>query len=281
MSFFDETGTNRLAGRLNSVDDKFLTWGRNQFASNFAQGGIAAHAFSPGGRRPWGSARHGGGRYIQRLEAMKAAAPHLSAKYDKMIGEARDAYGGRGYGRMVKDKKTGAMTYKGPGRLSKIGGVVMPAAGAAFLAMPAFGEGSVADKVTNITANAAAMVGWEVGTKVGRLAGAKTGAAIGTAILPGLGTAAGAVVGGVAGWLGGGLAGSIVGEESVHAWRSGLDHLATIGRRQRKWEGWYGDTSAFQTEKAVTMRQASLQMMNQGMMSARSGLGHEGIMVHR
>jgi hypothetical protein len=52
-------------------------------------------------------------------------------------------------------------------------------------------------------------------------------------------------------------------------------------RRGIEWNGWAGQTQVFNTQKAATMRQRSLEAMNRGMMNARSAMGREASFMHR
>lgn len=249
MSWFEQTRTDFLAGRLQQSGG-LMTWGRGMFARNFAEGGFASRVFSPGGVRPWGRARAGGTRYRQNLMAMKAASPRHTKKIDKLLA--------------AEPKRAAGSILGGVGRVGLAG---------AFLAMPAImTEGTAGDRATAMVAGAVGWGGWEIGSKAGMAAGASIGS-----VVPVLGTAIGAV----AGYLAGGFAGSIGAEKLVYGVKGEMDRIAAEGKRRRTFTGWYGDTAAFDTQKAATMRQMSLQMMNQGMMTARSGLGHEGVMMHR
>ena len=167
--------------------------------------------------------------------------------------------------RATSGKKAVGMFGRGKRILGGLGKAARPIGAIAMIGIPAFTEEGAADKLTGMAAGAASWAGMEIG--------AMAGAAIGTAILPGVGTIIGGLIGGIAGGIGG--------EETVWGAREIADKIADRGKRMRTQQGWYGDTAALDTQKAVTMRQASLQMMNQGNMSARSGLGHEGAMIHR
>jgi hypothetical protein len=259
MGWFEETRINRMSQTLSSSNSGLANWGRGQFANNFAQGGITSYMFSPGGQRPWGKTERGSTSYMRRLEAMSRATPQYADKINQSKN-FKQKYG------PPKGNILGAA-----GSIAAIG----------FIAAPAFTtKGSAADRMTGVAAGVGIIHGWGVGSEIGKAIGTRAGAAIGSIVGP-IGTAIGAGLGRLVGYFGGGFLGSYIGEEGVHKTRGILDDVAAIGKRRRSWQGWYGDTAAFDTQKAVTMRQTSLQLMNQGMMSARSGLGHEGIMIHR
>lgn len=273
MSWFNEVHMSSAnTSNVNlSMGEKFRRFGQAQFASSYARGGMAAYMFSPGGRRPgglfFGGTTEGSTRHLSRLQKMKASGMYDDARIDKAIksAEAHNLKTKKSWGELSKLGKTGrvagALTKTGP--MAVITGAV--AAGVT--------EGSAGDKATaGLAMGVGATVGWEVGSKAGMAAGAAVGS-----VVPVVGTAIGAA----AGYIIGGLAGAYVGEEGIHGIRNTMDANVKMVRKQREHRGWYGDTSAFDTQRAATMRQASLQMMNQGMMSARSALGHEGVMIHR
>ena len=258
MGWFEETRVNNLSNKLSGYGNTLGQWGRGRFASNYAQGGLASYVFSPGCNLPWGSVAEGSDEFFTRLKAMKKAMPQASGRIDKV---------------MEKAGKTGGIS-----GLGVLGGAV----GAGFMIAPMFtAGGSLANRAWATGANAANYAGFSVGSSLGANSGMAIGAAIGSSILPGLGTAAGGVIGAVGGWVAGGLGLSTLAEGGVNAARRYVDNKAVVGKRQRTFSGWGGNTAALTTQKASTMRQMSLQLMNQGLMSARSGLGHEGVMFHR
>jgi hypothetical protein len=272
MSFFDEVTMKDVGPK--TMTEKFNLLGQQTFANNYAKGGMSSYMFSPGGRRPgglfFGSAKEGGFRHLRRLEKMKRSGLYNPQKIQGII----DSYSAKTIGRSANTE---------PGIFNKIGNSVGGKAFKAASSTPGMmlisgvasavtTEGSAGDKFTAGTASAASIIGWEAGSKVGLAAGAAIGS-----VVPVVGTAIGAV----AGYLIGGISGAFAAEEGVHGVKGYMDKNVDAARRQKYASGWYGDTSAFNTQKASTMRQMSLQMMNSGMMSARSGLGHEGLQLHQ
>lgn len=161
------------------------------------------------------------------------------------------------FGKFMRNTRAGRALGKTKRVLGGAGRLAGPAMGVAMIGMPWFGEGTIKEKARGSAAGAFSF------------AGMYAGAAVGTAAFGPFGGIIGGIIGGIAG------------PEALHEMWDKADFIAARGRRMRTQQGWYGDTAAFDTQKAVTMRQASLQMMNQGNMSARSGLGHEGVMIHK
>jgi len=97
-------------------------------------------------------------------------------------------------------------------------------------------------------------------------------------------SAAVAEVGFAVGSLIGGPLGSIVGGIGMGALAdatfSQADKIVDTERKRRSLD-WGAHTAPFQTARAHTMRQQSLQLMNRGQMSARSLLGQEAVYVHK
>ena len=246
----------RAGAAATQVD--FNAWGRAQYMNNYAQGGIASHMFPHQDIK----ARHGlrgalgmktpvGSRaYKANLQSIiKHGSKEEVAAATKLLG-----------------KKSSSI-------VSKLGRAALGGAmGAAFLALPALTtEGSIGDKGKAVAGGAANWAGSVAGMKAGIVGGAAIGS-----FVPVIGTAVGALAGGIAGfWYGG--------QGAEHLMGMGIDtfdRIAERGKRSRT-SNWIGDMSAFQTQKAATMRQASLQMMNNGLMTARSALGNEGVMFHQ
>lgn len=238
----------------------FNTWGRQTFHKSYASGGLASYAFSPVGQRASG-AKAGSTEYLKRLESVRSeiiASGGNAEKINKNIANIR----------------------KSPGILKRnlwgLGGIVT----AGFTLHAALSaEGGPAEKLKAGIGGFASGIGFDVGSAIGMKAGAAAGAIAGS-VIPLVGTAIGATIGGVLGFLGGGFVGSSVGEGAVGG---GFDFLQgkVDKSRQARTLGWRRSNAAFNTQAAQTMRAASLQMMNKGMLSARSGLGHEGVMMHQ
>lgn len=261
MSFVDEvrSGWESSYKPGSSLTDDMYRWGRQTFAKSYAVGGATSKIFSPGGRG-LSRTRIGSRKYNARLESIRAEAAASGrtgtvSKIDEALGQSRAG----------KPKGLGGRMGKG----MRVGGGAL---NVAFVALPAFLEGdTVREKTQAVAGGIASSVGWTVGAK----AGAAAGAAIGSAV-PVVGTAIGLVAGAIVG----GIAGSSVGYAASDASFGYFDSRVEKSKAARRF-GWKGDTSAFNTQQAYTMRSASLQMMNKGMLSARSGLGHEGVMLHR
>ena len=232
-------------------------FGRNMFPSAFARGGaFTTTAFAPtvgeAFKAPWRrTVKTGSAEHINNLQRMLAENPDNSKRINKAIEKAKMGSG-----------KAGSAALAG-----RIG------IGAAFVAMPAFlTPGSGIEKARATAGAAAGQIGWSLGSRLGMGAGA----AIGTAILPGVGTVIGEAIGAIAG--------AFVGE---YAFNEGFQALSRVPdrmverERARRNLNWQGDTTAFMTQNAHTMRQQSLQAMNRGQMTARSMLGREGVMLHQ
>lgn len=96
----------------------------------------------------------------------------------------------------------------------------------------------------------------------------------------------------VAGWgakvvTGGVSTGTIVGTGiaaaatgTAYGWYKYSDVQIQAERERRKFT-WSAHTAPFRTQKAATMRQQSLALMNRGAMSSRSLLGQEAVYVHK
>ena len=237
------------------------TWGRQMFASSFAKGGIAASMFAdtPGQAALNAfkiSAREGSARQIRNLE-------HMVQKYpdSKRVAKALKAA-------------------RGPQKMGKLG-MAMCGAGAAFaaysIAQPLLAtRGSATDKVYNSGREAFSyMVGFPVGSTIGKATGTAIGAVLGS-VVPFVGTAIGAGLGSLVGHVAGGF----VGGELAGALYD-IPQRMVDRERSRRNLNWRNDQSAFMTQSAFTMRQQSLQAMNRGMVTARSMLGREGIMLHQ
>jgi len=77
-----------------------------------------------------------------------------------------------------------------------------------------------------------------------------------------------------------GMASSFAATGLAEAGMSVTNKMVDAERAKRKY-GWGAHTAPFQTERAHTMRQQSLQLMNRGQMSARSMMGQEAVFVHK
>jgi hypothetical protein len=255
MSYLDE-----VRASTGSLTADFNTWGRQTFHKSYSSGGIASYAFSPAGKNTRG-VRVGTSRYNSRLENIRneiVSSGGNTTKIDKSIASSR----------------------KAPGILRRnlwgLGGIV--SAGFVLTSVLSAEDGP-ANKLKAGVGGLASGIGFDIGSGLGMKAGALAGALAGS-VVPVIGTAIGAAIGGVAGFLGGGFLGSSAGEKMATSSIDFLDSRVDKSRKARTM-GWRRSNAAFSTQAAYTMRSASLQMMNQGMLSARSGLGHEGVMMHQ
>jgi hypothetical protein len=250
---------NSGAGFLEEARWDAHVWGRQAFAKSYARGGIAATVFAPSRKEmilsPWRKKfTEGSPEYVQRLRKLEAVTTDPRAKQgiQKAIGQASS-----GKRSLVR------------GGLSGVAGAGLMAAMVLYPALTE--EGPANEKARAVTKGVGAMAGWAVGSK----AGMGIGAAIGSYV-PVVGTAIGAVVGYVAG----GLIGSGAGEAVTDAITRVPDRMVDRERSRRKLE-WGNNIAAFTTQRASTMRQQSLSLMNRGQMSARSLMGQEATFIHK
>ncbi len=229
------------------------TFGRQQFAKSFARGGIASTMFAPTRTEmllsPW-RAKHaeGSAQYVNNLRKLQKLHPNNP-----------------GIGKALAATEKGAA--RGIGR-----GLAGGALGAAMVVAPAFMEnGPAEEKARAVTKGIGGLAGFAIGAK----AGAGIGAAVGS-FVPLVGTAIGAAVGAIVG----GIGGSIAGEEGTDFLTRIPDRMVERERAKRRLD-WGNNSAAFQTQRAHTMRQQSLALMNRGQMSSRSLLGQEAMFVHR
>lgn len=240
-----------------SSNQSFSKFGAGVFAKSYAHGGITSKMFPVEGVnlertpvfrrgvRTWSPA------YMRNLERMQTHGGEIGESASKLLKNAPESAGQRMLGKRLA------------------GGVF---GGALAVGLPTLlTEGGVGERAAAAAGGVGGVVGWEAGWA----GGAAAGGAIGSAV-PFIGTAAGALIGAVAGAFGGSYLGYEGFEKGI---RNTIGAVAERGKRTRT-SNWVQDTSAFSTRKAKTMRQASLQMMNSGMMTARSALGHEGTQLH-
>jgi len=238
---------------INSTIRQELSWDLHQFAkSSFPSamargGGFASSMFAPTTREaikaPWRrKVGFGSPEHLSNLRRMQKVDPHN-----------------------LNIRNAIAKASKGPGKVSALRSAARVGVGAALIGLPAvLTPGSGQEKARAATGGLVGQVGWEIGSRVGM--------SIGSAILPGVGTAIGAIAGG--------LMGAISSDEGFQALSRIPDRMVERERSKRNLN-WTNDMSAFQTRKASTMRQQSLQAMNRGQMSSRSMLGREGVMLHQ
>lgn len=221
--------------------------GRFLFPDSFARGGNIAPALFAATNRDAVSAiwrkpnKAGGAAHIGNLERMLERNPD-SDKIKKALDTAR----------------------KGSGKVGMLGRVAGVGMGVGFTALIAYSTpGSGKEKARAAAGSIVGMAGFTLGAKLGATAGVPFGP---------VGMFIGAAIGALGGALGV--------DEGFQALTRIPDKLVERERSRRKLD-WVGDKRAFQTERAATMRQQSMQMMNSGMMSARSMLGREGVMLHQ
>ena len=235
------------------------------FASNYARGGISNIMFEEKASDVFWKSLKGGVRanspeHIKNLEAMS----QKSRKGIKGWGSAK-----RTTKALSAARKANAAGKIGPGVIGRTFGGVLGVG--LIVGGGALAEGPIQEKARGAATGLGAAVGWQAGGTVG----AATGAAIGSVLGP-LGVAAGYAVG----YIAGGFIGSEAGMSAADAATRVPDRLVEKERAKRQFT-WANDNSAFMTKSAHTMRQQSLQAMNSGMMSARSMLGREGVMLHQ
>jgi hypothetical protein len=198
-----------------------------------------------------------------------------SPKYIRRLTELQRMHkGDTGIAKALKEaRKMGGGGFAGAGAIKyALGGAFVTSAIFATLGAMEAGAGQEGvEAARGATIGIADFIGWEVGSK----AGMGIGAAIGSAI-PIVGTAIGAGVG----YLAGGMAGAIAGGSMTEALTRIPDRLVEREQSKRRLN-WGVQSPAFNTQRAHTMRQQSLSMMNRGTMSARSLLGREAMFVHR
>lgn len=258
MGWFEQTTAN-----VHSKDDWLTSIGKSarqsfalSFHDSFARRGIAAtvSARTPGFafrnvfNRPF---EHGSPEHINNLKKLQRMEPD-----NESIAEALK--------RARAPKATSFASKLARGALGGVGS-------AAFTVLPAFvTPGGVKEKGRAVVGG---IVGG-AGAHGGMLAGAATGAALGS-VFPVIGTGIGLVAGGLAGALAGGL-----GTDYLYQKVLGVADRAVDRQRDMRKLDWVKDQSAFQTKRAYTMRQQSLQAMNRGMTTSRSLMGREAMFTH-
>jgi len=261
MSYNDWYAKNPNAGGglLSEAMFDAHVWGRQQFAKSYARGGVASTLFAPSRKEmilsPWRRKySEGSPEYVNRLRKLEAVTTDPKAKQgiQKAIAEA-----GSGKKSLLR---------KG------FGGVVGAGLTAAMVVYPAVTEdGPLNEKARAATKGVGGLVGWSVGSREGMGIGAAVGSYLGPI---------GAAVGLVVGYVAGGLIGSGAGEAAADSITRIPDRMVDRERARRKLE-WGNNITAFRTERAHTMRQQSLALMNRGQMSSRSLMGREAVFIHR
>ena len=245
MNWYD-SNPNKSGSLIGNARWSAHQFGRQHFAGSFAKGGFASTAFAATSTdalvSPWRRKnKPGSQQYIDNLRKIQSAHPG-NKKIAKSLTKAEQGVQKAGW----------------KGKLLGVGMV-------ATVALPMFTTpGSMYDK----TKASVSMLGWDIGAAVGMKLGAGVGAAIGGPV--------GAVLGASAGYLAGGLTVSLGIDKAFNAADAAIDR-----ERNKRQMNWVGNQAAFMTQGAHTMRQQSLQAMNRGMMSARSMLGREGMMLHQ
>jgi phage tail tape-measure protein len=252
-----QTTATGFRGIRQGLQAEGLTFGRQMFASNFAGGGISSAIFGAGPKDIW--------KYAYTPNAIK------DARKGARLARLQQLHpGDKGIAKAVA-----AHAKEGKSVLGRVGGAFK---GAGFSALITAGftigtmamtEGSLEDKgiagVETLAGTALSIPGSTLGMAVGGTIGSVI-PVFGTAV----GMAAGWLIGGMVGWE----AGALIGKPLRYFQRK---RDAEINRRRL---GWVGNTAAFQTQSAWTMRQRSLEAMNSGQASARSLLGREATFLH-
>lgn len=251
------------------------TWGREAFANNYAKGGISSVFFaeSPGGawRASWrrhlgGTIEEGSAAHIYNLRRLQKMYP-ANENIAKSIANAEEKMMMKANMKALYPVRS-ALSNVGSKLTGKVGGAV---ANVAFIAYAAYSApGDMGDKTRAAAVEAAGTAGFWAGSMIGSSAGAAIGQTWGPI---------GSAVGYGVGFLVGGLAGYFVATAGAETGISSLDEKVRYIRNRRNLD-WQRNTAAFNTERAYTMRQQSLAMMNRGMNSARSILGREGVLLH-
>jgi len=269
-------------GFLKQANWEVKHFGRTQFASNYARGGIAYTAFAPNLREaftsPWkttwsgyhtfpgtriGSETHFKG--LDALESQYGPSKNLTKARESLTTKKKPWKELSGWG------KTGRVAFN----QTSLTGLGL-AAGVGFVAHSGYSAyaagGTKADVAKAMGAEMAGAAGSAIGLKIGASAGAFYGGLVGGA--PGMAIGAGV------GWLAGMMGGYGIGA-SAFMNTVGLSEGLVDRHRSKRAFNWVGSTEAFDTQKSHTMRQQSLQLMNRGMMTARSALGREAVMLHQ
>ena len=260
-SWFNTNPPGNKASFTARMNWKTHEWGKSTFAGAYAKGGgFTQTAFAPTAREaliaPWRPRyAEGSSQHLTNLRRLQAARPKHKG-INRAIGKA---------------EKAAMQTSKG-----MLGTVLGAAAGAMTIGTALYEayntEGGTYEQAkAGISTIAGYTVGWGIGMK----AGMGIGAAVGS-IVPFVGTAIGAGIGALVG----GFAGDHFTRAAIKGVTGVTDKMVESERRRRGLN-WVGDKSAFQTQRAYTMRQQSLQAMNRGMMNSRSMLGREAMMVHQ
>jgi len=255
MQWFDQNPHGENAGVIKNNMWEQHTTNRARFANSYAKGGFAATAFAPTRgemmKAPWRKkSRQGSSQHLQNLKKLQQGNP-----------------GHEGIAKSITKAEQGIAK---AGVLGKVAGVAF---NGVFAVLPAFTTpGGVNEKARAVGAGITGLGGFAVGAKLGMGVGASIGAFI---PLPGM-TALGGAIGGLVGGFG-----AMIGvEEAFHAVLGIPDRMVERERAKGRLN-WINDSSAFQTQKAHTMRQQSLQSMNRGMTTSRSLLGREGVHLHQ
>jgi hypothetical protein len=260
MDWFDKNPYGNNPSWIQSARWDINRFGRQQFVSNYARNGLSAMLFAPtpgsAFKAAWGKTHQAGSlthmRNLRQLANRYPDNPNIINALQKVeesemmsLGTKKSVFG-----------KVGNVIGKGLSHSIFSAGFY----GYTFATTP----GSLAEKSKATVSEVVGMQAFRVGMAAG--------AAVGTAILPGIGTVVGGLVGGF---------GAQIAASSATQFVFNTTDRMIQKERDRRNLNWAGDTSAFNTEAAYTMRQRSLSAMNRGMSTARSALGREAIMVHQ
>lgn len=237
-------------------------YARSAFAGNFASGGLSAQLFSntfAGRMRAWGSAWNP----LTMFSGVPEGSPEWKANMTAIEKSAPKSMRAKIRLERIKGGSAAKTVLKSAGMKAGMGvaGVGLSAGFAAYSAYSteggAFQKGNAA--VSSIAGDIAFGAGALVFSGIGAAVGGPVGLAIG--IIGSVATAMGATEGTA-------MFGNYINNK-------------VLEREQRRKLEWVNSNAAFNTQKAYTMRQQSLAMMNRGEMSARSLMGREAVMMHQ
>jgi len=247
---------------ISSMRGGFANFMQGQYASNFARGGIMAHAYGPTAQARRASVRQNNFGVLFGVGGNRIEEG--SARHIRNLREMADKPGAdknKINGIIEKFEKQAPKKFSVMGMAGKALGPGFAAAYTGFAA--ATGGQGAGNKLQGGIKGAAGMLGGEFGMYAGLMIGATIGGLPAVAL----------------GMIGGGIAGTLLAEGVTGATFDKMNEWADKGKNQRKLE-WVQNSTAFNTQKAYTMRQQSLSMMNRGQNTARSLMGKEAVMLH-
>ena len=180
----------------------------------------------------------------------------------------------RGYGGYANPQLPGNVQNRATviGRSNPRKKAKFPGGLALFVGMGMLGAESPYEAARGGTLGAVDYYGWQKGAKAGQ-------ALFSATTLAKSGTMFAKIAGGAASFAGGMIGAYLVTkpiEYGIEKWEEGVQRELDARKMN-----WVGNTDVFDTQRAHTMRQTSLEAMNRGMMSARSMMGREAMMLHQ